>query len=216
MNIKHSRLTPTKMGQLVTEWIFNTPARVAAKKIHLNHHTIQMWYERIREGIWKRRDDPFFDGPVEVDETYLGNKPKGMLGTGMIGKVPVFGIYDRKTKTVYAVIPLIANTNHLIPQILDHVAKDATIYSDGFGAYRHLTWLGYDHKVVYHDHMYSRGNGWHSNTIESFWAQLQGLLASRKGLPRKYYYLHVEEAVFRFNNKDPHKLRCIIKRILNL
>ena len=215
MKIKHSRLTPWKMGQLITEWIFNTPARVAAKKIHLSRQTIQTWYDRIRRGIWEWRDDPFFDGPVEVDETYLGNKPKGIHGTGMVGKVPVFGIYDRKTKHVYATIVSITTASGVIPPILNHVVKGARIYSDGFGAYYHLTWLGYDHKVVYHDHYYSLGHGHHSNSIESFWAYLQALLASRKGLPRTQYYLHVEEAVFRFNNRDPHKLRCVIKRILN-
>lgn len=215
MNIKHSRLSNAKMGQLITEWIFNTPARVTARKIHLNYRTVQLWYDRIRRGIWEQQEHPFFDGPVEVDETYLGNKPPGIQGTGMVGKVPVFGIYDRKTKQVYATIVSITTATGVIPPILDHVVKGARIYSDGFGAYCHLTWLGYDHKVVLHDHYYSLGYGHHSNSIESFWAQLQGLLASRKGLSRKHYYLHIQEAVFRFNNKDPHKLRCTIKRILN-
>ena len=203
------------MGQLVTEWIYNTPARVTARKIHLNTRTVQLWYDRIRQGIWESREPSFFDGPVEVDETYLGNKPKGMKGTGTAGKVPVFGIYDRKTRHVYAEIVSITTATGIIPPILDYVVKGARIYSDGFGAYRHLTWLGYDHKVVYHGHFYSLGCGHHSNSIESFWAFLQSLLASRKGLPRERYYLHVQEAVFRFNNKDPHKLRLAIKKILD-
>lgn len=215
MKIKHSRLSHAKMGQLITEWIYNTPARVTARKIHLNRITVQLWYDRIRKGIWEIREDPFFDGPVEVDETYLGNKPKGAKGSGTFGKVPVFGIYDRKTKQVYATILEITNATGIMPQILDHVVLHATIYSDGYGAYHHLSWFEYDHKVTYHDQMYSRGNGWHSNSIESFWAYLQGLIASRKGLPRTQYYLHVQEAVFRFNNKDPQKLRLMIKRILN-
>jgi transposase-like protein len=147
------------MGQLITEWIFNTPARVTARKIHLNTRTVQLWYDRIRKGIWEHREDPFFDGPVEIDETYLGNKPKGIRGTGMIGKVPVFGMYDRKTKKVYAKIAEETHGGCLLPIILDHVALHATIYSDGFGAYARLTWLGYDHHVVYHDHFYSLGCG---------------------------------------------------------
>lgn len=215
MKIKHARLKPWKMGQLITEWIFNTPARVAARKIHLNTRTVQLWYDRIRQGIWDGREDLFFEGPVEVDETYLGNKPPGMKGTSGTGKVPVFGIYDRKTKRVHAHILTDVGGTGVIPQILSHVAKDATIYSDGYGAYRYLKWFGYDHHVVYHDHYYSLGLGRHSNCIESFWAYLQGHLASRKGLPRSRYYLHIQEVVFRFNNPDPHKLRCALKRILD-
>jgi transposase-like protein len=215
MKIKHSRLASWKMGQLVTEWIHNTPARVTARKIHLNYRTVQLWYDRIRRGIWEQKEEPFFHGPVEVDETYLGKKPKGMKGTGMVGKVPVFGIYDRKTKNVYATIVKVTNVTGLLPPILDHVVEGAIIYSDGLGAYHHLTWLGYDHRIVYHNHIYSLGHGWHSNSIESFWAYLQALLSSRKGLSRKHYFLHVQEAVFRFNNRDPHKLRCTIRKILN-
>jgi transposase len=215
MKIKHSCLPPWKMRQLITEWIHNTPARVAARKIHLNYRTVQLWYDRIRKGIWERREEPVFDGPVEVDETYLGNKPNGMRGTGMVGKVAVFGIYDRETKHVYATIVTRTDAGGLLPPILTHVVEGSTIYSDGLGAYRHLTWFEYIHRVIYHDHLYSRGCGWHSNSIESFWAYLQNLLSSRKGLSRKHYFLHTQEAVFRFNNKDPHKLRLIIKRILD-
>jgi len=203
------------MGQLITEWIHNTPARVTARKIHLNYRTVQLWHDRIRRGIWAQKEEPIFHGIVEVDETYLGNKPKGMKGTGMVGKVPVFGIYERKTKQVYATIVERTNATGLLPPILNHVTEGSTIYSDGLGAYHHLTWLGYDHRVVYHDLTYSLGLGHHSNSIESFWAYLQAVLSTRKGLPRSHYFLHVQEAVFRFNNRDPHKLRCVVKRILN-
>ena len=215
MNIKHSRLPPWKMGQLITEWIFNTPARVAARKIHLSRHTVQLWYDRIRKGIWDRREDPIFNGPVEIDETYLGNKPKGIRGTGMVGKVPVFGIYDRETKTVYAIFVTRTDATGLLPLIRSHVTRGSTIFSDGFGAYHRLPSFGYHHHVVLHDHYYSLGYGWHSNSIESFWAYLQNLISSRKGLSRTHYYLHIQEAVFRFNNKDPHKLRLAVKRILD-
>ena len=202
------------MGQLITEWIYNTPARVTARKLHLNYRTAQLWYDRIRKGILAQQESLFFEGPVEVDETYLGMKPPGMKGTAMVGKVPVFGIFDRKTGLVHASVMADVSASGLLPEILKHVAKGAVIYSDGFGAYYHLRRMEYVHRIVIHDHYYSLGCGWHSNSIESFWAYLQAHLASRKGLPRYLYNLHVQEVVFRFNNRDPHKLRYAVRRIL--
>jgi transposase-like protein len=199
----------------VTEWIHNTPARVAARKLHLNYRTVQLWYDRIRKGVLKDEQNFFFEGPVEVDETYLGTRPAWMPGTAVAGKVIIFGIYDRKTGQVYATVLEESSASGIIPEILKHVAKGAVIYSDGYGAYYHLKRMGYIHRRVLHGHYYSLGSGWHSNSIESFWAYLQHALATRKGLPRAHYKLHVKEVVFRFNNRRNPKLRYLLKRILD-
>lgn len=215
MKIKHTRLEPWKMGQLITEWIYKTPARVTAQKLNLNHKTVDLWYGKIRSHLLKHPHEPLFSGEVEIDETYLGNGIPGQAKTATADKVAVFGILERKSKQVWATVVPGTATEILVPHILDHVAHGSTIYSDGFGAYYHLKRMEYRHHVVPHEYTYSRGYGVHSNGIESFWAYLQALLNNRKGLPRHCYEAHVREAVFRFNNRDPHKLRYALKRILN-
>lgn len=215
MYIKHSRLPKWKMGQLVTEWIYATPARVAAKKLHLHRNTVNLWYGRIRKRILLLPPPPSFSGEVEVDETYLGEKRPGVTGRGTFDRVAVFGILERKTKQVFATVVKETGAGTLLPIICRNVYEGTTIYSDGHGAYRHLDLLGYRHFVVPHAYTFSRGYGVHSNGIESFWAYLQHLFYMRRGLPRKLYEEHVQEAVFRFNNRDPHVRRVNIKRILN-
>ena len=215
MKIKHTRLEPWKMGQLITEWIYKAPARVAAQKLHLNRKTTDLWYGRIREAITHLPNEAFFSGEVEVDETYLSSGIAGQVRSSTADKVAVFGILERKTKRVWATVVPGTTAEFLLPPILKHVARGTTIYSDAFGAYRHLEWFEYRHRVVPHCHTYSRGYGVHSNGIESFWAYLQDLLGSRNGLPRHCYQAHVSEAVFRFNNRDPRKLRYALKRMLD-
>lgn len=216
MNIRHARLKSWKMGRLVTEWIFHTPATVAARKLSLNPRTTKLWYQKIREGIWKHKRDSFFDGVVEVDETYLVPIDPKKQRFATKDKLAVFGIYERKTKKIYAEIVENPNAEKLLPIIQKHIAKGSTIHSDGFGAYYHLKSFGYRHYRVLHEHFYSLHPGIHTNHIESFWGYLQSTLAPKRGISRTTFHLHVEEAVFRFNNRDPHKLRYSIKRILNL
>jgi transposase len=216
MNIRHARLEPWKMGRLITEWIFHTPATVAARKLSLNPRTTKLWYQKIREGIWEQKRDPFFEGIVEVDETYLVPIDPQKQRFATKDKIAVFGIYDRKTKKIYAEMIENPNAEKLLPIIQKHIAQGATIHSDGFGAYYHLSKLGYRHYRVLHEHFYSLHPGIHTNNIESFWGYLQSTLSPKRGISRTTYHLHVEEAVFRFNNRDPHKLRYVIKRILNL
>lgn len=200
---------------MVTEWVHATPARVTARKLHLHRNTVNLWYGRIRKRIPLLPPPLPFSGEVEADETYLGEKRPGVAGRGTADLVPVFGILHRETRQVYATVVSGTSAEFLLLIICRCVVEDTTIYSDGFGAYRHLDLLGYRHIVVPHAYTYSRGNGVHSNGIESFWAYLQHLLRARRGLPRDRYEEHIQEAVFRFNNRDPKVLRRNIRRILH-
>ena len=215
MNIKHARLEPWKMGRLVTEWIYKTPARVAARKLNLNNKTADLWYGKIRQGILSQPDNVFFDGIVEIDETYLSDGIAGQKRTATADKVAVFGIYSRKYRQVFATVVDRPSTEYLMPLILDHVAKGSTVHSDMFGAYRYLKDMGYKHYAIPHGHTYSLGYGVHSNSIESFWRFLQDSLRGKRGLKRSAYQTHVQEAVFLFNHQDNRSLRLTLKRFLD-
>lgn len=203
------------MGRLVTEWIYKTPARVAARKLNLNRKTVDLWYGKIRRGISTLPDDNFFGGIVEIDETYLSDGIAGQVRTSTSDKVAVFGIYARETKKVWASVVEGTNASYLLPLILEHVAQGSVIYSDEFGAYHHLKRMGYRHHAIPHGYTYSYGFGAHSNSIESFWRFLQDGLRGKRGLKRSAYQIHVQEAVFLFNNRGNPNLCYILKRFLD-
>jgi len=213
--IKGTRLSPYKLSQVINEFVFNTPARVCAEKLHLHRNTVNLWYGKMREGISNLPDPEPFSGEVEIDESYFGKKKTGQGRAGTVqGQVAVFGLRERKSGRVIACVVAGVSAKHLIPLIEKHVLKGSTIYSDGFGAYYHLGKLGYHHRVVYHEYTFVDQHKVHTNGIESFWAYTKHLLSTRKGLSYKSYPKHIKEAQKRHNTFSNKKLRLLLRRIL--
>lgn len=214
-HIKHSNLRAHKLNALINEFIFNTPARVCAEKLGINKNTVNLWYSRMRDGIYKLPDPPMFSGEVEVDESYFGKRKTGLGRKGTVqGQVPVFGLKELKSGLVIAQVVLNTKTETLLPLIEKYVAKGSTIYSDGHGAYYHLSKLGYKHHVIYHDHTFVTLGNVHTNGIESFWSYTKYMLYNRKGLPYSTYPKHIKEAQMKFNTFETKKLRQLLRKIL--
>ena len=119
-----------------------------------------------------------FEGPVEVDETYMGGKRKNMhnvqrnelAGRGAAGKVAVAGIKDRDTNQVRAKVVERTDKATLQGFVADHVDPDATVYTDDARAYNDLP---FDHATVKHSVAeYVNGQA-HTNGIESFWEYVE-------------------------------------------
>jgi transposase-like protein len=204
------------MAALITEWCYGTPAAMCARKIHLNRNTVDLWYRRIQAKIFTLPPPPPFTGSVEVDESYFGRKPVGIPGTGMVGKVAVFGIRSRITGHVWVtIVPGITSQANLLPIIRERIVLGATIYSDGFGAYAPLKNLGYIHRVVYHAHTFATNSQVHTNGIESFWRFTRHFLRARRTIGQKLLPGYLAEAVFRFNTRPLPKLRRAVRKLLH-
>jgi transposase-like protein len=214
-HIPHTHLTHYKLAQLINEWVYLTPARVCSRKLNLSYATVALWYTKIRHGIAALPDPAPFSGIVEVDETYVGMRLPSIHATGGYGKVAIFGMKSRNTNQVWATV--VPHTDHtvLIPIIQQRVVPGSRIYSDGYGAYYHLSTYGYIHHVVIHEYTYVAQFGVHTNGIESFWAYYQTILRPLRGLPREHYQLHLKEAQQRFNTSSPQKLRRFVRRMLH-
>ena len=215
-HVKHSNLRAYKLQALIDEFIFNTPARVTAKKLKMHRNTVNRWYNRMRKGMYELPDPPMFSGEVEVDESYFGKRKTGKGRPGTVqGQIPVFGLKERKSGLVVAQVVTGTKASDLIPLIEKQVKKGSTIYSDGHGAYYHLYKHGYNHRVVYHEHTFVDQRIIHTNGIESFWAYTKHLLNNRKGIAYKHYKFHIKEAQIKFNTSENKKIRKLLRRILH-
>jgi transposase-like protein len=150
-----------------------------------------------------------FENLVEVDETYVGGKPR--LGSSAprkkgrgTRKTPVIGIVERGTKQVCAraVLNDIPLKVHLIPFILRTVVRGTTVVTDDFKGYLGLDDENYTHRSVNHSaKQYSDGNGTHTNNVENFWSILKrGIIGVYHKVSSGYLQRYVNEACFRRNN----------------
>ncbi len=181
---------------------------------------------QIRSAIEKEEYKETFEAVVEIDETYVGGKPRkknkkkdddnedkkpNKRGRGT-SKTPVIGVVERNTGKVHAVV---ANYNDEGKQlsgkqlfnVLKKVCKGGnTVMTDQFSAYNIL-----DHKnecnfirlKVDHTVAYSLGDGIHTNSIESFWAILKrGVYGVFHNVSVKYMQKYVGEFCFRLNHRN--------------
>ena len=137
------------------------------------------WFmaHRIRQAFNLEPEEDRFEGPVEVDETYMGGKRRNMPkakqanleGRGSVGKSAVVGMKDRRTNRVSAEVVEDTTAKTLQGFVHDRIEPDAQVYTDDASPYASLD----NHDSVRHSHLeYVKGDC-HTNGVESFWSMLQ-------------------------------------------
>lgn len=149
-----------------------------------------------------------FEGPIEIDDAYLGprwhnrkwNKHTTKRGRGT-DQQPILGIYDRKTRAVYATCIQHVCWKFIKPIIESNIVSKATIYSDTYQSYRPLKRFGFRHETVDHgEHEYARGEI-NVNHIESFWGYMKRKFKVTGGLRRNRLNLFLAEWVWMYNHR---------------
>ena len=184
---------------------------VSSMKLHrdigVSQPTAWFMLHRIREA-WALDDDDQFEGPVEVDETYMGGKRENMpkskrkelTGRGAVGKTAVVGVKDRETNEVRAKVVAGTDKPTLQRFVREHTAPGARLYTDEHGSYAGMP--EFAHEAVNHSvSEYVRGMA-HTNGIESFWSMLKH---AHKGTFHKISPKHLQRYVHEFAGK--HNIR---------
>ena len=177
-----------------------------AKQIGVTQKTAWFMLHRIREACEPKKVK--LDGVVEVDETYLGGKPRNKDSRpkppgprGIYNKQPVIGFRQRQGKVV--MVPIQHTRIGLMEETLRAwIEEGATVYTDGHGSYNRLDqW--YDHSVTSHDIWEYYINGVHTNSVESIWAVLKrGYHGIYHQFSPKHTHRYGWEFGFRLSNPD--------------
>ena len=161
------------------------------------------WYlcHRIRAAMLEIAPEPL-DGTVEIDETYVGGKPRKWRNRSE--KQVVIGI--RKRNGDLRLIRAKDATSKTVKQIIaDHIGEDVeVIMTDESAIY---PWAlknmpqGHSHKTVNHTREYAHGDV-HTNTIESAFSLLKrGIIGTWHKVSAKHLPAYLDEMCFRFNNR---------------
>ncbi len=182
------------------------------RDIGVSQPTAWFMLQRIREA-WAVDDDEDFDGPVEVDETYMGGERKNMSNAkrrafreagsprGPVDKTAVVGVKDRETNEVRAEVVRNVDGATLQGFVREHTEEGATVYSDEAAAYKGLA-RDYRHVAVNHTvSEYVRVQA-HTNGMESFWSMLK---RAHDGTFHKISPKHLQRYVSEFAGKHNHR-----------
>ncbi len=190
----------------------STRCGVSAKQIErelgVTYKTAWRMANLIRTKLMPQGDGPL-TGEVEVDETYVGGRPrssdnvKGRGGSAQWRdqKAVVWGAVERKGEVRARVIP---HAGGLVVrgEVRKFVLPESTVFTDEYQAYSTLYREGYEHHRINHSaRVYVHGNV-HTNTIEGFWSLVKnGLRGTHHAVSRKWLQSYLDEFAWRYNHR---------------
>jgi len=197
-----------------------------SRECNLSYKSALFLMHRIRYAMAEPNKGKKVSGTVEVDETYVGGKPrrtqrniaKGVNFKSGRGtkKTPVLGMVGRKGQVRVRVIPNVT-TKTLRKHMLENIdVETSRLMTDEWRAYRKIGKLfAGGHGVVRHSlKEYARGDIY-SNTAESFFALIKrGVYGTFHSVSKKYLHLYLNEFAFRWNTRkinDGERISAVIR-----
>jgi len=201
------------------------------REVDVTYKTAWRMLKQIRKSMTSDNQN-FFNAIVEIDETYIGGKPRksndkskdddnddyNKRGRGTKKKA-VVGVVDRENKKVFAKVSMSNKQGKKLSgiqllNILDEVCeKNNIVMTDEFKGYNILDKkTNYFRLKIDHTKGYTDGDI-HTNSIESFWALLKrGIYGIYHHVSMKYLQNYVNEFCFRYNNRNNNMFDLILKQ----
>ena len=199
-------------------WIMtSTRCGVSAKQLErelgVTYKTAWRMFNKIRNELMTQDYQGPLDGEVEVDETFIGGKPRNAdrrryqtygwsPRQGAYEKQQaVFGAVTRKGQVVARVIPN-SSGPELRRAVRTYVVPEAMLYTDEWKGYNTLD-SDYQHRRIRHrDRIYVDGDV-HTQTIEGFWSLVKrGMGGTYHCVSRKWLQGYLNEYAWRYNHRD--------------
>jgi len=225
--IQHTHL-PLQKWFLAVSLILNAKKGISSRQLSrdLKVHKNTAWRisMKIREAMRESGQRELLTGVVEMDETYIGGKPrKGdpnnthRRGKGT-KKTPVIGLLERngkiKAKSVKKTDVNFKKLSQLIRRSVD--TENTVLITDEANYYKRVKSF-MAHETINHHECYSNGDI-HTNNIESFWALLKrGIVRQFHKVSVQYLNRYIDEFAYRFNHrKNPDLFGLTIQRGLGV
>ncbi len=188
-----------------------------SRDLKVNKNTAWRIAMQIRKAMTQREQRGMLTGIIEMDETYIGGKPrKGTLGDGPDGghkrgrgttKAPVIGAVERGGNvTAKSVAKDKMKGRHMRAFVRNRVdTSTARLITDEYKGYIGMSKV-LPHSVIKHQDWYVDGDI-HTNTIEGFWALLKrGMFGQFHSVSRKHLQRYVDEFCYRYNLRKVNPL----------
>lgn len=222
--------SPIKLDKwLCAFWLIaNAKNGISSYELHralgVTQKTAWFMLQRIRLAMQSGKG--MFSGQVEVDKTYIGGRARGMnakqrarrkaSGTGQWNLTPVQGILERTTAERPSQVRLFHvqhnNRKMLDPNVRQHVAKGAEVFTDALKSYDALG-DEYAHEVTDHAECYAKGRV-HRNGLENFWSLLKrALKGTYVNVEPFHLFRYLDEQTFRFNERKDNDAGRFVKAL---
>jgi len=214
--INHGRLTCVQWLSILKLFELEVSVLKMAQQMKLSYRAVYGAVNTIRMTILSHAADAdvLLGGEVELDESYFGGRRKGNRGRGAAGKVPVFGILERRGIVQISVVPKVT-AEILLSLTVEKVRRGSVVYTDKFKSYDSLMFCGYRHLKVDHGKCFSSGKVY-INGLEGFWSWAKERLIKHHGVSKQQFPLYLKELEFRYNNRNSDIFDLIAKYLCDL
>lgn len=206
--VGQARIPLTTWLWLVKLFELEVTARQAALQTGVSYPTALGIFTTSRRALLAQEHPELLRGEVEADESYFGGRRKGTRGRGAAGKVPVFGILERRGRVSVTVVPNVTAPT-LLQETVKIVKRGTLVYTDKFRGYDTLTFCGYRRLTVNHSTRFTRGKV-HINGLEGFWSYAKGKLLKHHGISPEKFPLYLYEMQFRYNHRHEDLFQLLL------
>jgi transposase-like protein len=191
-----------------------------SREMEITHKSALFVLRRIRHGLGYdiAHDPKMLIGTVEVDETYVGGKPR-FRNRPRSEKAPVVAMVQRGGDVRFRALPRITSAG-LSDAIAENASISARLMTDEHQMYRGvgMEFLGGHQTVTHSVREYVRaGTDVHSNTVESVFSLLKrGIMGTFHSVSKKHLPNYLNEFEFRYNTRkvdDGTRVSKAIKRV---
>lgn len=208
-------LTPGQWLRIIKLFELELSTRKIATQLGLAYNTAYKAIHTIRRAILVQSHDfaSWLGGEVELDESYFGGRRKGRRGRGAAGKVPVFGILEKKGLVFVKVVPNV-RAETALGLTVKKVRRGSIVYTDKFQIYDALMFCGYRHLKIDHGKHFSQGRVY-INGLEGFWSWAKERLIKHHGVAPRTFSYYLKELEFRYNNRKNDLFTKIVQQLCN-